>query len=133
MPTVTNLFRMVVCRSVPLGTMRTSLILTVRGPSANRPECHQPLGRSRSTGGGHPLSGTRETWAAPFAPRKVLHDVASPAPNRKRPCLTNRDFSLISTEFEMTGHTNPTRQRGTNFLRKMEQGGAAGLATRAST
>jgi hypothetical protein len=23
-----------------------------------------------------------------------------------------RDFSLISTEFEMIGHTNPTRQRG---------------------
>src|SRR5208337_2682849 len=37
--------------------------------------------------GGHPLSGTRETWAAPFAPRQVLHDAASPAPNRKRPSV----------------------------------------------
>ena len=44
----------------------TSLILTVRGPSANRPECHEPLGRSRSIEGGHPLLGTRETWAAAF-------------------------------------------------------------------
>ena len=61
----------------------TSLILTVRGPSANRPECHEPLGRSRSIGRGHPLLGTRETWAAPFEPRQVLHDAASPAPQRK--------------------------------------------------
>ena len=48
-------------------------------------------GSSGDTGNrrGHPLSGTRETWVAsfapPFAPRKVLHDAASPAPNRKRP------------------------------------------------
>src|SRR5208337_4122399 len=68
----------------------TSLILTVTGPSANRPECHEPLARSRSIGRGHPLSGTRETWAAPFAPRKVLHDAASPLRKRKRPCVTNR-------------------------------------------
>jgi len=68
----------------------TPLILPVRGPSANRPESHEPLGRSRSIGGGHLLSGTRETWAAAFAQRKVLHDAASSAPKRKRPCVTNR-------------------------------------------
>ena len=63
----------------------TLLTFTVRGPSANLAECHEPLGRSRSTGGGHPLSGTREKWTSPFALRKVLQDAASPAPNRKRP------------------------------------------------
>src|SRR5271157_531334 len=47
---------------------------------------HPALARRCTEGGrGHPLSGARETWAAPFAPRKVLHDAASSAPKRKRP------------------------------------------------
>jgi len=44
----------------------------------------------RTTGRGHPLTGTRGTWAGPFAPRKVLHDAASPAPKMKRPCTPGR-------------------------------------------
>src|SRR5271157_2492330 len=67
----------------------TSRILTVRGPSANRPECHEPLGRSRSIGRGHLLFGTREKWAATFEPRQALHDAASPAPKRKLSRLTS--------------------------------------------
>jgi len=38
----------------------------------------------RATGWGHPLTGTREPWAAAFAPRKALHDAASPAAKMKR-------------------------------------------------
>src|SRR5208337_2989424 len=74
----------------------TSLISTVRRPSANPPECHEPLGRSRSTARGDPLAGTRESWAAPLAPRKVLHDAANPAPNRKRPWVPARTNALAA-------------------------------------
>jgi len=67
-----------------------------QGPGASRESVVTVM---NGPGRGHPLTGTRETWAASLALRKVLHNVASPAPNVNRPCTAReliKVFSLLS-------------------------------------
>jgi len=64
------------------GEKGTSLILTVRGPSANLPECHVPLGRSRSTGRDHSLRQEAQERRAASSEKPF---VGSPAGNQSRP------------------------------------------------
>jgi len=68
---------------------------------------------AQKSGRGHPLSGTKETWVAPFAPRLTLHALSTTSVNRQGPP------SMPRAELSING----LKSWGRDWLRLVEKTG----------